>query len=132
MIAAMTLGGVQASMSIDAATDTEVFVAFVEQVLVPTLRAGQVIVMDNLAVHKVSRVIELIERAKCRVLFLPPYSPDLSPIEPMWSKVKHLLRTAAARTINALELAIGLALSSVTASDCHGYFRHCGYSLGQN
>lgn len=80
IIAAMTIAGVQASLSIDAATDTEVFAAFVEQVLVPTLRPGQVIVMDNLAVHKVSRVIALIEGARCRVLFLPPYSPDLSPI----------------------------------------------------
>lgn len=129
IIAAMTLSGVQAAMTIDAATDTDVFGAFIEQVLVPTLRPGQVVVMDNLAAHKVGWIVELIERARCRVIFLPPYSPDLSPIEPMWSKVKQLLRTAAARTVEALQQAVGVALTAITASDCHGYFAHCGYTL---
>lgn len=129
VIAAMTLRGVQASMTIDAATDTDVFAAFVEQVLVPTLRRGQVVIMDNLAAHKVGWIVELIERAGGRVVFLPPYSPDFSPIEPMWSKVKQLLRSAAARTVDALHLAVGTALSAITTSDCHGYFEHCGYTL---
>lgn len=129
IIAAMTLRGVQASMTIDAATDTDVFGAFIEQVLVPTLRPGQVLILDNLAAHKVGWIIERIERAGCRVVFLPPYSPDFSPIEPMWSKVKQLLRSAAARTVDALQDAVGSALSAITESDCHGYFEHCGYTL---
>ena len=129
VIAAMTLRGVQAAMTIDAATDTDVFAAFVEQVLVPTLRPGQVVIMDNLAAHKVGWVLEHIERAGCRVVFLPPYSPDFSPIEPMWSKVKQLLRGVAARTVDALQAAVGVALSAITESDCRGYFKHCGYTL---
>ena len=129
VIAAMTVRGVQAAMTIDAATDTDVFAAFVEQVLVPTLRPGQVVVMDNLAAHKVAWIVGRIERAGCRVIFLPPYSPDFSPIEPMWSKVKQLLRTAAARTVDTLHEAIGAALAAVTECDCRGYFDHCGYTL---
>jgi transposase len=129
IIAAMTLHGVQASMTIDAATDTDIFGAFVEQVLVPTLRLGQVVIMDNLAAHKVGWIIERIERAGCRVVFLPPYSPDFSPIELMWSKVKQVLRSAAARTVDALQVSVGTALSAITESDCHGYFQHCGYTL---
>ena len=129
IIAAMTLRGVQASMTIDAATDTEVFAAFVEQVLVSTLRPGQVLIMDNLAAHKVGRVVEMIERAGCRVMFLTPYSPDFSPIELMWSKVKQLLRSAAARTVDRLQLAVGEALAAITNADCRGYFQHCGYTL---
>lgn len=129
VIAAMTVRGVQAAMTIDATTDTDVFAAFVEQVLVPTLRPGQMVIMDNLAAHKVAWIVGHIERAGCRVIFLPPYSPDFSPIEPMWSKVKQLLRTAAARTVEALQEAIGTALAAVTESDCRGYFDHCGYTL---
>jgi transposase len=132
VIAAMTLRGVQASMTIDAATDTDVFAAFIEQVLVPTLRPGQVLIMDNLAAHKVGWILQVIARAGCRVVFLPPYSPDFSPIEPMWSKVKQLLRSAAARTVDALHLAVGAALTAVTESDCRGYFHHCGYTLQMN
>ena len=129
ILAAMTLRGVQAAMTIDAATDTDVFGAFVQRVLVPTLRPGQVVIMDNLAAHKVGWIVAAIEHAGCRVQFLPAYSPDFSPIEPMWSKVKQQLRSTAARTIEALETAVGDALSAVTPSDCHGYFRHCGYTL---
>lgn len=129
ILAAMTLRGVQAAMTIDAATDTDVFAAFIEQVLVPTLRPGQVLILDNLAAHKVGWIVQQIERAKCRVIFLPPYSPDFSPIEPMWSKVKQLLRSVAARTVEGLQTAVGPALSAITESDCHGYFKHCGYTL---
>lgn len=132
IIAAMTLRGVQAAMTIDAATDSDVFTAFIEQVLIPTLRPGQVVVMDNLAAHKVASVRQLIEAERCRVIYLPPYSPDLSPIEPMWSKVKQLLRTMAARTVDALQTTVGEALAAVTAADCRGYFDHCGYTLRSN
>jgi transposase len=128
VIAAMTVKGVLTAMTVDAATDADVFGAFVERCLVPALRPGQVVVMDNLAAHKVAWIVRRIEAAGCRVAFLPPYSPDLSPIEPMWSKVKQLLRTAAARTVDALQDAVGDALAAVTESDCRGYFEHCGYT----
>jgi transposase len=128
ILGAITMQGMQASMSIDATTDTDVFGAFVMHVLVPTLRPGQVVVMDNLGAHKVNWIRERIERAGCRVVYLPPYSPDLSPIEPMWAKVKQLLRTAAERTIDGLHQAIADALSAITAADCQGSFRHCGYT----
>jgi len=129
VIAAVTTGGVLASMTVDAPTDAEVFGAFAGQVLVPALRPGQVVVMDNLAAHHVARVRELVEAAGCRLVYLPPYSPDLSPIEPMWSKLKQALRTAGARAVAALDEAIGAALATITAADCLGYFRHCGYTL---
>ena len=128
IIAAMTLQGVQAAMTVDAATDTDVFGAFVKQILVPTLRPGQILIMDNLAAHKVGWIEDCIKLAGCSVLFLPPYSPDLSPIELMWSKVKQLLRSAGQRTLGALNDAIAEALAAITPSDCAGFFRHCGYT----
>lgn len=128
MIAAITVRGMQAAMTIEAATDAQVFGAFVEQVLVPTLKPGQVVVMDNLSAHKVGRIVDKIESAGCRVLFPPPYSPDFSPIEPMWSKVKKKLREAEARTVEALEVEVGTALAAVTASDCRGCVAECGYA----
>ena len=129
MIAAITVQGVQAAMTVESATDAQVFGAFVEQVLVPTLRPGQVVVMDNLSAHKVGWIVDAIESAGCRVVFLPPYSPDFSPIEPMWSKVKQWLRKAAARTVEALEVAVGTALATVGEPDCRGWFNDCGYTL---
>ena len=84
--------------------------------------------MDNLSAHQVAGVRETIEAAGCRLVYLPPYSPDLSPIEPMWSKVKQALRTAAARTVAGLSDAVGPAVATVTAGDCFGYFEHCGYT----
>jgi transposase len=129
MIAAMTTRGVLTGVTVDGATDGEVFLEFVTQALVPTLTAGDVVVMDNLQAHKVKGVKEVIEAAGARLLYLPPYSPDLSPIEPMWSKVKQKLRTLAARTVETLQQAVTTALNGVTASDCEGFFRHCGYTL---
>jgi transposase len=129
VLAAMTVEGVPTAAAIEAATDTEVFRAFVSEALAPCLRTGQVVVMDNLAAHKVAGVREAVEAAGCRVLYLPPYSPDYSPIEPMWSKVKQAVRSIAARTVDALTESVGTALGTVTAGDCHGYFRHCGYTL---
>jgi transposase len=101
----------------------------VTDALVPTLEPGDVVVMDNLQAHKISGVREAIESAGARLLYLPPYSPDLSPIEPMWSKVKQSLRSLAARTVDALQDAVTRALQTITHSDCEGYFRHCGYTL---
>lgn len=129
MLAAITLEGVLAAASIDAATDSEVFTLFIRDVLVPTLRPGMVVVMDNLPAHKIVPVRQAIEAAECRLVYLPPYSPDFSPIENIWSKVKQSLRTSAARVIPALGDAITAALAAVTPTDCYGCFEACGYTL---
>ena len=128
MISAIDLEGVRASMVLDGATDTEAFCAYIEQVLAPTLRGGEIVVMDNLRPHKHARVRQAIEAAGARLVYLPPYSPDFNPIEPMWSKVKQSLRSAAGRTFDALLAAINEALQSVTSTDCAGFFRGCGYA----
>jgi transposase len=126
-IAAMTTRGMLCSGTFDGATDTDTFVAYVREGLVPTLAAGQVVVMDNLPAHRSSKVDELIESAGAYVLRLPPYSPDLNPIEMAISKVKTLLRSAERRTVEALQAAIGDALTCVTPDDATAYVRHCGY-----
>jgi transposase len=108
-------------------TTREVFEAYVERVLAPALRPGQVVVMDNLAAHKGERVRELIEGRGCELLYLPPYSPDLNPIEEAFAKVKGLLRRAEARTREVLVKAMGAALDAVTAHDARSFFGHCGY-----
>jgi transposase len=127
MLAALGSRGVEAVMTIDGATDAEVFQVYVEQVLRPTLRPGDIVIMDNLRAHKVAGIREAVEQAGAQLLYLPPYSPDLSPIEPCWSKLKTALRTAQARTREALEQA--MALATITVSDAHHWFHHCGYAL---
>jgi transposase len=129
MLAALGSHGVEAVMTIDGATDAEVFHIYVDQVLRPTLRPGDIVIMDNLRAHKAAGIREAIEQAGARVLYLPPYSPDLAPIERCWSKLKSLLRTAKARTREALDEAIAQALATITASDARGWFEHCGYAL---
>lgn len=129
ILAAITVQGVLAAASIDAATDGEIFTLFIRDVLVPALRPGMVVVMDNLPAHKVVSVRRAIAQARCQLVYLPPYSPDLSPIENIWSKVKQLLRTSAARVIPALGDGVTAALSAVTATDCYGCFEACGYTL---
>lgn len=129
MIAAITVQGMLAAASVDAATDTDVFVTFLREALVPALRPGMVVVMDNLATHKVAAVRQAIESAQCRLVYLPPYSPDLSPIENIWSKVKQILRSTAARAIPLLGQAIQTAFAAVTPQDCHACFMACGYTL---
>ena len=125
---AVRLGeGVTAALAFDGATDGPAFLSFAQCSLAPTLRPGDVVILDNLQPHKAAGVREAIESAGARVLFLPPYSPDLSPIEPMWSKVKQHLRSAKARTDDGLIDAMGDALRSVTPEDVCGYFEHCGY-----
>ena len=116
-------------MMVDGATDTEVFNIYVREVLVPTLRPGDLVVMDNLAAHKSPEVRDLIADAGAQIAFLPAYSPDLNPIEKMWSKVKERLRAAEARTQASLVQAVAAALSSVTAQDAIGWFASCGYNL---
>jgi transposase len=130
VIGAIGLEGVVASMSIAAATTTAVFLAFVEQVLLPALRGrpDAVVVMDNLGAHKSDRVRHAFEAAKVSYRYLPSYSPDLNPIEPCWSKLKGGLRARAARTLNALETELAPALATITAQDAQGWFRLCGYS----
>ena len=129
MISSIRLDGTTACMALEGATDTESFRAYVAAVLVPTLRPGDLVVMDNLSPHKATRPWPLISQAGAGVLFLPAYSPDLNPIEKMWSKVKALLRAAEARTVADLIQAIGQALAQVTAQDAFGWFTSCGYSF---
>ena len=116
-------------MALEGTTDTESFRAYVRQVLLPTLRPGDLVIMDNLSPHKSDPTLALITNAGAQVLFLPAYSPDLNPIEKMWSKIKSLLRTAEARTPADLITAIGQALAKVTAQDALGWFVSCGYSF---
>jgi transposase len=128
LAAAVRLGeGVTAALAYDGPTDAAAFESFACDTLAPTLRRGDVVIWDNLQPHKVEAARAAVEGRGARVLFLPPYSPDYSPIEPMWSKVKQALRSVAAREDEALVAAIGDALRSVTPQDVRGYFKHCGY-----
>jgi transposase len=123
------LDGSTACMTIDGATNTEVFYAYVRSILCPTLRPGDIVIMDNLGAHKNKRTAALIKAAGAHLRFLPAYSPDLNPIEMMWSKVKALLRAAEARNQPDLQAAIGHALRAVTPQDALGWFTACGYSF---
>jgi transposase len=127
MISAVRTSGPCAAAVVSGATDSEVFLAYVEHVLVPELSPGDVVILDNLSPHKAAGVRERIESAGATLLYLPPYSPDFNPIENMWSKVKGHLRSAAARTYEALQEAVTSALETITPNDCRGFFRHCGY-----
>lgn len=129
VLGAITQKGVLASMTIEEATDGDVFLAYVEQVLCPKLEVGQLVIMDNLRAHKVAGVRERIEACGAGLIYLPPYSPDLNPIEQVWAKVKQCLRRAKARTVETLEEAVGKALNAVTAEDTTGCFAGCGYGL---
>jgi transposase len=127
-VGALTTRGFIAPMVVDGAVNGPVFRAYVEQVLVPELRRGDVVVMDNLGSHTVAGVRRAVEGAGCRLLFLPPYSPDLNPIENAFSKLKAVLRKAAERTVDGLWSAVGRLLDRFTRPECRNYFRHCGYS----
>jgi transposase len=115
------------SVAVEGATTRAVFEAYLEEALCPSLLAGQVVVMDNLSAHKGQKVRELIEGRGCELIYLPPYSPDLNPIEQAFSKMKALMRRSGARTREALIGAMGDALSAITARDASGFFGHCGY-----
>ena len=134
VVGALALDGVIASMSIAATTGTAVFLAFVEQALVPALqeRPDAIVVMDNLAAHKAEAVRSTLDRAGPSHRYLPPYSPDLNPIEQAWSKLKARLRANGARSREALEEALGPALATITARDAHGWFRLAGYVAPTN
>ena len=127
-IAALDVQGIRTACCFDGATDTEMFVAFVKTFLVPQLRRGQVVIMDNLSAHKSPRVDQLVESVGARVLRLPPYSPDFNPIENAISKMKSLLRKLGRRSMEHLEAAIGEAMQAITAKDARGFFQHCGYA----
>ena len=129
LIGALGSSGLDALLMIEGATDGEVFRAYTERILCPTLSAGDIVVMDNLGAHKVSGIREAIEGRGAKLIYLPPYSPDLSPIEACWSKIKQSLRIGGARTRRALERAIKRALETITESDALAWFAHCGYKL---
>ena len=128
LIAAITLeGGMGAPMTVEGATDSEAFEAYVEHFLAPTLREGQVVVLDGLGAHRPKRIRELVEARGADLVFLPSYSPDLNPIEEAFSKIKHLVRKEGARVREVLLEAIGRALAAITPEDAAGWFAHAGY-----
>jgi transposase len=129
MLGAVRLEGVAALATVQAPTDTDVFHAFVRGALVPALREGDVVVWDGLGPHKAERVKREVEAAKAELMPLPPYSPDLSPIEPCWSKVKVHVRDAEPRTPDAMGRAAAEGFAGVTESDCRGWFAKCGYGV---
>lgn len=132
LIAALGLRGIRCSTVVDGAVNADIFEAFVEQVLAPELSAGDVVVMDNLSSHKRARTRELIEAKGARLRFLPPYSPDLNPIELVFAKIKQSLRSLACRTRDQLWRAMQSVIDQVTPIDAVNCFRHCGYSLQMN
>jgi transposase len=127
LLSSMSVEGMGPSLTVEGTTNREVFEAYLEQVLTPALRHGQIVVMDNLTAHKGERVKEIIGRRGCELVYLPPYSPDFSPLEEAFSKIKGLVREAEARTREALVEVIGRALDAVSASDAKALFEHCGY-----
>ena len=129
MLGALSAQGLHAVMTGDGATDADVFRTYVKQVLGPTLTRGDIVGMDNLQAHKAVGAHQAMARRGARLLYLPPYSPDLSPIDPCWSKLKTALRKAKARTRAALDAAIAAAMVTVSHTDAGGWFKHCGYTL---
>jgi transposase len=129
MIGAIALNGWRGFMTLQAATDSEVFKAYVEQLLVPSLRRGDIVVMDNLAAHKDAQSLAAIRRAGADVMFLPPYSPDLNPIEKAWAKLKEILRRAATLTREAFDAAVAAAMDMISTDDIRAWAEHAGYAV---
>jgi transposase len=127
LLSSMSVEGMGPSLAVEGATTARVFETYVEKVLLPRLREGQIVVMDNLGAHRPKRIRELIEQQGCKLLYLPAYSPDYNPIEEAFAKIKNLLRKAAGRAKEALVEAIGAALSEISARDARGFFEHAGY-----
>jgi transposase len=132
LMASLSLGGMGEALIVDGAANTELFEIYIKQILAPSLEPGQMVIMDNLSIHKGNKVRQLIEARGCQVLFLPAYSPDLSPIEEAFSKIKAILRRVGARTREALQEALEQALLTITQADASGWFRHCGYSPAEH
>jgi len=124
--------GVEATMTIEGSVDREVFNVFAEEFICPHLMAGDCLVLDNLGAHRASRIEQIAAACGAKVIWLAPYSPDFSPIELMWSKLKTLFRASKARTREEIEVALVKALTQVTESDCRAWFRHCGYEVASN
>ncbi len=129
LVAALHLGGVSATALLEGAMDREAFQVYVQDFLAPTLRRGDIVVMDNLSVHKGTAIEAAIEARGARVVYLPPYSPDLNPIELCWAKVKAVLREFKARSFDALLEALAHAFDSISRADIAAWFAHCGYAL---
>ena len=127
-LGALRAEGLTAPLVVDGPMNGPLFRAYVEQHLVPTLCPGDIVILDNLPAHKVAGVREALEAVGARLVYLPPYSPDLNPIEQWFAKLKTLLRAAAARTVDALEQTLAQLLEQFTATECQNYFRHCGYN----
>lgn len=132
LVGAIGICGLRTLMTLEGAVDGDAFLAFVQHFLVPQLRPGDIVVMDNLSVHKRCGIREAIEAVGAELRYLPPYSPDFNPIEECWSKLKSILRTIGARTRETLEAAIASAMLAVTATDAAGWFQHAGYRLQLN
>jgi len=128
-LGALALRGLVGTMTVEAATDGDVFLAYLEHVRCPQLQVGDVVVMDNLSAHKVDGVGDLITARGAELLYLPPYSPDFNPIEQCWSKVKQILRSLKARTAETLEQAVAQALAAITPANAQAWFAHCGYGI---
>ncbi len=128
LLASLSLQGMGEALILDGAADATAFELYIEQILAPSLRPGQIVILDNLSIHQGTRVRQAIEAKGCRLLFLPAYSPDFSPIEEAFSKLKTFLRRVGARTREAGHSAIAQALPLITAQDARGWFTHCGYS----
>jgi transposase len=129
LVAALTPDGLHEPWMIEGAMDTEAFVWYITEQLAPTLRPGQIVVLDNLSVHKAARIRQALEARHCQLLFLPPYSPDFTPIEQAFSKIKAILRGLGARTKEALWEAVGLAVEAIIPADAIAWFAHAGYVL---
>jgi transposase len=131
LLAGVSLAGMSPAMTVEGGTDTAVFATYLEHVLLPALAPGRVVVVDNVGAHKPDRIRALVEAAGCELVFLPAYSPDLSPIEEAFSKLKALVKAAAARTRATLDAAIAAALNAITPADAAGWFTHAGYLTRQ-
>jgi transposase len=132
IISTLGLDGVEATMTVEGAVDTEVFNVYVREVLGPVIKPGDILVLDNLAAHRASQIEQVAQERGAEVIWLAPYSPDFSPIELMWSKIKAALRAAKARTHEELERALVAALNLITQDDCLGWFNYCGYQVALN
>jgi transposase len=132
IISSMSIDGVAAVFMIEGAVDTAVFDVYVERVLRPTMKAGDILVLDNLTAHHASRIEEVATECAAQVLWLAPYSPDFSPIELLWSKIKTGLRKAKARTVEELSQALNKGLELITTKDCQAWFEHCGYLVASD
>jgi transposase len=130
ILGALNLRGLVATMTIQGGTDGDVFAAFLDEILGPHLKDGDLVVMDNAGAHKDPRVKMILAKFGAKPVYLPPYSPELNPIELAWSKLKSFLRTVKARTIHALNDAVGLGMKLITTDDATNWFRHCGYPTG--